>query len=37
MYTIRKSDLTYYFIFTAVIILPNLIIDIFVLHIIEII
>lgn len=36
-YTIRKSDLKYYFIFTVVIIIPNLIIDIFVMHMIEMI
>lgn len=36
-YTIRQSDLNYYFIFTVVIIIPNLIIDIFVMHMIEMI
>jgi len=36
-YTIRKSDLNYYFIFTAAIVIPTLIIDVFVMHIIEIV
>ena len=35
-YNIRKTDLQYYFTFTAVIILPQLIIDVFILHVLEI-
>ena len=35
-YEIRKDDLQYYIAFTSVIILPQLCIDIFILHILEI-
>ena len=36
-YEIRKNDLQYYMTFTSVIIVPQLIIDIFILHILEIV
>ena len=35
-YKIREDDLNYYLIFSIIVILPNMIIDIFLLHILEI-